>query len=668
MTTQSFLRRSFALLLSVLLASRAPAAVTQFSVADWPLHFEPNHGQTRDDVKFLAHGPGYGVYLTANEALLALSADAAQDCKVDDATAERERVVRMTLLGGAKAPAVHAVDEQKGKANYFAGTDSSKWRTNIPTYAKVRYDAVYPGIDVVYYGTQRQLEYDFVLAPGADPRTIEIKFDGADRVEIDANGDLVLHVCGREIRQPKPVVYQEAGGRREVAGRYVRKGGNRIGFTVATYDHTLPLIIDPLVLSYASYLPAYVASQVAVDVHGSAYVTAGNSVMKFDSSGSLVYWTQVGRVSAFAAIAVDREGSAYIAANTFGPPPGAFPTTPGAFKESSALGPRTLVAKIDPTGSGLVYATLLQGEHDDYIEPGSDGPLTYAGAGAITVDASGSAYVTGVTRQYDFPTTSGAFQNNQYARAYVAKLNAAGSALVYSSLFASAEPYAIALGGDGSAFVTGTVFGGLPVTTGAFQTSWRGSTNAFVTKLGPVGELVYSTYLGGQVGDTSVYLREAGRGIAVDAVGNAYVAGWTDATDFPTTPRAYRTTPGSGFLTKLNSTGTGLVYSTYLDGGAACACGWNTGALGVAVETGGRAYVAGGDDDLVTVVEPSGSWASVSGIDVGLGVLGIALNPEANRSRGWWDQPIQLTFRRRRTRTSGRRLSTIPQVHGTPSS
>ena len=633
MTTQSFLRRSFALLLWVLLASRAPAAVTELSAVDWPLHFEPNHGQTREDVKFLSRGPGYGVYLTANEAVLALSAHGAQSCTADDATVERERVVRMTLLGGAKTPAVHAVDEQKGKANYFVGTDSSKWRTNIPTYAKVRYDAVYPGIDLVYYGTQRQLEYDFVLAPGADPRDIDLKFDGADRVEIDAKGDLVLHACGRDIRQPKPTVYQEANGRREVAGRYVRKGKNRIGFALAAYDRSLPLIIDPLVLSYATYLGySPPALDIAVDVHGSAYVTYGRQVLKFDSSGSLVYSTSVGALHDDRAIAVDREGNAYIS----GVAGYSFPTTPGAFQQASSVGPSSYaVAKLDPTGSTLVYATVLGGQ----VQNPSD-PRDRPGRGAIAVDASGSAYVTGVTDFPDFPKTSAAFQQGQ-GWAFVTKLNAAGSDVIYSSVFAQAEPRAIAIGGDGTAYVTGSTGAAtFPVTTGAFQTALLGTRDAFVTRFSPAGALVYSTYLGGQLGETGPYPREEGRGIAVDAAGNAYVAGWSNTSDFPTTPRAYRTAAvfghttadDFGFVTKLDPGGSELIYSTRLVGICCEIHGASPG--DITVDASGRAYVAGGSDDFVTIVEPSGSWVNVSGISAGTGefhsLSGIARNAAAN--------------------------------------
>jgi len=298
MITRSFFRSSFLLVASTLLAGAAFAAVTPLdggaSYVRSPLLFEPNQGQTRGDVKFVSRGPGYGLYLTSNEAVLVLSRPTSRDVEAGDgserapcahdAPAQSPRVLRMSLRGGARKPSVHGLDEQVGKANYFVGADSSQWRTNVPTYAKVRYAEVYPGIDLLYHGNQRQLEYDFVLAPGADPRKIELEFDGADRVEIDANGDLVLHACGHEIRQQKPVIYQQADGRREIAGHYVRKGKNRIGFAVAAYDRSLPLIIDPIVLSYATYLGGDGSdggTGIAVDARGGAYVTGKTSSWNF---------------------------------------------------------------------------------------------------------------------------------------------------------------------------------------------------------------------------------------------------------------------------------------------------------------------------------------------------------------------------------------------------
>src|SRR5256885_5909196 len=222
-----------------------------------PVHFEANRGQTHKDVRFLARVAGYSLYLTAGEAVLLLTkpnADAKDNAR--SAKARGESVaLRMSLVGAARKPQVAGLDELPGKANYFTGKDPTKWRTNVSTYAKVQYQNVYPGIDLVYYGNQRRLEYDFVVAPGADPEKIVLGFKGADKLEIDAQGELVLHTSGGHLRQHKPIIYQEIDGvRHEIAGGYVRKGANRVGFQLAAYDKAQPLIIDPVVLSYSTYL------------------------------------------------------------------------------------------------------------------------------------------------------------------------------------------------------------------------------------------------------------------------------------------------------------------------------------------------------------------------------------------------------------------------------
>src|SRR5712672_1541431 len=227
-------------------AAAATDARVSESYGKLPLHFEANRGQTDKAVRFLSRGPGYGLYLTAGEAVLVLAKP--------DAKAQESVALRMSLVGAARKPAVSGTDELPGKANYFIGKDPAKWRKNVPTYAKVQYRSVYPGIDLVYYGNQRQLEHDFVVAPGANPKKIVLGFKGADKLEIDTGGDLVLHASGGDIRQHKPAVYQEIDGvRHDIDGGYVRKGANRVGFQVAAYDASRPVIIDPI-LSYSTFL------------------------------------------------------------------------------------------------------------------------------------------------------------------------------------------------------------------------------------------------------------------------------------------------------------------------------------------------------------------------------------------------------------------------------
>jgi len=635
-----------------------------------PLQFEANRGQTHKDVRFLSRGPGYSLYLTAGEAVLVLSkpnADAKRDARDTQAQA-KSVALRMSLVGAARKPQVTGLDELPGKANYFMGKDRSQWRTNVPTYAKVQYQNIYPGIDLVYYGNQRQLEYDFVVAPGADPNKIVLGFKGADKLEIDAQGELVLHTARGDIRQHKPVVYQEIDGvRREIAGSYIRKGANRVGFQLAAYDTTQPLIIDPVVLSYSTYLGGGSGNgndkgfAIAVDADGNAYVTGNTTstnfpttsgafqptldgandvfVTKLNPTGSaLVYSTYFGGSGgeAGAGIAVDGAGYAYVTGSTTS---GNFPITDGAFQtmspDSPSGGHDGFVTKLDPTGSSLIYSTYLGGSNlDDCF--------------SLAVDATGNAYVTGWTWSTDFPLTLGAFHTVP-GRIFVTKLNSTGSALVYSANLGGAgddQGWGIAVDANGNAYVTGnTGSATFPTTAGVFQLTFGGgSSDAFVTKLNPAGsDLVYSTYFGGSDSD-------GGRGIAVDADGNAYVTGNTGSTDFPTTGGAFRSTFSGGassdiFTTKFDPTGSTLIYSTYLGSG---------GNPGIAVDAAGNAYVTGftgssnfpttagafqpafgggGSDAFVTKLNPTGSALVYSSYLGGNSVergIGIALDTAGN--------------------------------------
>src|SRR5260221_455384 len=537
-----------------------------------PLHFEATRGESHKDVQFLSRGLGYSLYLTAGEAVLVLSKPTpdtprnARDTRRDPKLQGKSVALRMSLVGAARKPQVTGLEELPGKANYFIGKDRSKWRTNAPTYAKVQYRNVYPGIDLVYYGNQRQLEYDFVVAPGADPKTIALRLQGARKLEIDAEGNLVLRTAGGDIRQHKPIIYQEIDGvRQAIDGSYVRKGANRVGFQVAAYDTTRPLVIDP-VLSYSTYL-----------------------------GGS-------GREKGLA-IAVDRYGNAYVTGLVSSTD---FPTTSGAYQTNfgggtglgGGQGFDAFVTKLDPTGSALIYSTYLGGGDDDQ------------GMG-IAVDTDGNAYVTGSTLSANFPTTAGAFQPTYggVTDAFVTKLNPTGSALVYSTYLGGSEVdfgTGIAVDVDGNAYVTGfTASADFPVTPGP-QPLYGGGFDAFVTKLHATGSvLVYSTYLGGSGEDR-------GHGIAVDSAGNAYVTGQTASINFPTTAAAFQTTFGGGsatfgdaFMTKLNATGLALDYSSFL-GGSADDVG-----TGIAVDAVGNAYVTGhtGSDNFPTTTgafQPTG--------------------------------------------------------------
>lgn len=528
-----------------------------------PLSFEVNHGQADGRVKFLSRGRGYSLFLTSNEAVLSLrrsSTDPKQKLNTDDS--QTGSILRMKLVGANAGAAVAGAEELPGKSNYFIGNDPKNWRTNLPTYAKVKYQDVYPGVDLVYYGNQGgQLEYDFVVAPGADPKALGLDItadnvrkavgEHAASLRIAANGDLIIKTNGDEVRFEKPVVYQEQlSSRHMVDGRYVLRGKHGIGFEVASYDHSKPLIIDPS-LSYFTYLGG-----------------SGNSMGN--------------------AIAVDSSGNAYF---TGAAGVGTFPTTAGAFMQTN-LANGVFVAKLNANGTALLYSTILGGAS-----------IILNQSLAIAVDSSGNAYVTGYTQASDFPTTSGAFQTTLkgLSNAFVTKLNAAGSALLYSTYLGGSkdgqggasqdQAYGIAVDSAGSAYVSGdATAANFPTTPGAFQTTNKtatpGGSNAFVTKLNPAGTaLVYSTYLGGSVFEGFGY-------IALDSSNNAYITGWTGSTDFPTTAGAYQTTASTTlsvtFVSKLNASGSALVYSTFFGNG-------NSGPVpyAIAVDSAGSAYITG---------------------------------------------------------------------------
>ena len=463
-------------------------------------------------------------------------------------------VVRMRLVGASPAE-VSGVDPLPGRSHFLIGRDPTRWRTDAPTFARVRSRGVYRGIDLVHYGTEdRQLEYDFVVAPGADPRVIKLAFDGVDRLQL-VNGVLVLHVGETQLRLDKPHVYQNsAGGRRIVAGSWMLQDGATVGFHLGPYDPRQELVIDPTVAL-------------------ATYVGGGGVDQAF-------------------AIALAGDGSVFLTGNTVSAD---FPTTVGSVQPASGGGVDAFVVKLNPTFTARVYSTFLGGAGND------------AGRG-IAVDAAGNAYVTGFTTSANFPTTTGAFQETPpagepagTANAFVVKLNPLGSALVYGTYLGGTGSdigLAIAIDGSGGAYVTGGTFSAdFPITLGAAQLILGGDRDAFVTRLSPSGAgLVYSTFLGGAGTDV-------GNAITVDTTGTAYVTGSTTCaaapcstlTDFPTTPGVIQAVrpPGEpagvadAFVTKLGALG-GLIYSTYLGGIAADE------GLGIVVDDLGDAIVTGG--------------------------------------------------------------------------
>ena len=540
-------------------SAKAPATVKWSEI---PLSFEPNIGQESPEVRYLARGSSYTLYLADTEMLL---------------SGHNQAPLKMKVLGANLAPRIAGEGQQVSTSNYLVGNDPSKWRTSVPNFDRARSSNVYPGIDLVYYGHDGNLEYDWIVSPSADPRRIRLRFDSADRLRVDKEGELVIEIGQAEYRQKKPVVYQDVGGKRiQVAGRWLLHG-KEAGFRIGRYDRHQPLTIDP-VLYYSTYLGGNsldYGNAIAVDRVGNTYVTGftGSAnfptanplqaslrgsqdvfVTKLNASGSArLYSTFLGSagVDEGKAIAVNSRGEVYVTGSA------GFSDFPmkNAIQGTWGGSGDAFLTKLDATGSALVYSTYLGGNGVDY-------------GSAVALDPAGSAYIVGVTNSTNFPTVS-PFQAAKGAQddAFVAKINPAGSAWVYATYLGGNnedQGNGIAVDASGNAYLTGyTASTNFPVQS-AFRGSNTGVVDAFVTKLNPAGSaLVYSTYLGGSALDF-------GTAIAVDSSGSAYVTGIVTSDDFPLASPIDATIGSHAvddvFVTKFNPSGSALLYSTYLGG------------------------------------------------------------------------------------------------------
>ena len=618
-----------------------------------PLSFEANRGQTDQQVRFFTRSSDYSIFLTAAQAVFVLNRGPEVSRK-SSPTVSRATAMRMKLVGANPASDAVGIDERPGKSHYMIGADPKKWQTNIPTYSRVKYQDIYPGVDMVYYGNQQRLEYDFIVAPGANPRAITLAYTGVRKIALDARGDLMLHAAFGEIRQHKPVVYQQEDGvKRGIECGYVIKRHNRVGFQVGAYDASRPLVIDP-VLSYSTYLGGDgkdIARGIAMDTSGNVYLTGETPsadfpttpgsfrpakpspevrnvfVAKLNAAGTaLIYSTYIGGRGNDTgnAIAVDSEGNAYLTGETTSSD---FPITLGAFQTTKPGFFAVFVAKLNSTGSSLVYSTYLGG--------GSD--RSNRGLG-IAADSLGNSYITGATTSPNFPTAN-AFQpvfrgglcsesdfGFSCLDAFITKLNPAGTAPVYSTFLGGDgddEGRAVCVDSSGSAYVTGwTESADFPVTSGALQTAFAGvgknnfSGDAFVAKVDASGALVYSTYLGGNDDDV-------GAGVAVDSAGNAYVTGATTSTNFPTSSGAFQV--ASGGSAAFKSTDGGLRWSAIGDG-----LGSNIVlALAIDPNTPSQLY-AGTSNGVFKSVNGGSSWSAFNnGLPRGIVITALAIDPDA---------------------------------------
>lgn len=651
---------SFAQISSKTAAQLAAKPQLQANFGKIPLSFEANRGQVDKRVQFLSRGQGYALFLTPGEAVLELRKGKSE---------ATPSTLRMKLQGANASAAASGVEVLPGTANYFIGNDPAKWHTAVATYKRVQYTGVYPGIDLVFYGNQRELEYDFVLAPNADPKQIALTFTGA-HPHVGPSGSLVLTLASGETRFHKPLVYQLDGDRKTTIDAHYEIANNKVSFALGAYDHSKELVIDP-VLSYLTYLGGSANDDIAgiaVDAAGSAYVVGTTSslnfptknpyqnlspamvaypnsgdrsifVTKFNATGTaLVYSTYLGSNGNVlgTGIAVDPNGSAYVGGYT---DTSGYPITAGAFQpicgaaqdaQQHRIGACTgagqgdsggVLTKLSPSGTSLGYSTYLGGND-------------YNAINAVAVNAAGEAYVTGLTNAFCanqgyqpfqcFPTTTGAAQPGTVVPggggtvnyAFFTKFNAAGTALIYSSLLGNTSPnqgtvngLAVAVDAADNGYIAGsTTSGSLLTTPGSFQPKINTAPGAFtanpafVAKFDPTAQkLVYSTYLG----EINTNSNSIINGIAVDAAGNAYVAGSTQSCSFPTTPGVYEPQayypPGAstycnaGFVSKLNPAGSALVYSTFVGDNPGQNSNNNTYLASLALAPDGSVYVAGSE-------------------------------------------------------------------------
>ncbi|MEO8100078.1 MAG: SBBP repeat-containing protein [Acidobacteriota bacterium] len=610
------------------------------ALAGLPLVFEANRGQADSQGEFLSRGGGYSLFLTRSEAVLALQADRPSENSTSTASTA---FVHMKLVGGNQSPKVEGVDKIPGASNYFSGSDPARWRTKISNYAKVKYEGVYPGVDLLYYGNRGSLEYDFVVAPGADPKRIQIQIDSTEPgparpLRIDANGSLVVSTGKGEVRFDKPLVYQPGAVKRSVDARYVLQSPNQVAFAVADYDRSKPLVIDPVIV-YSTFI-------------------GGGSVWGRHFADDVAVYTDPMSGHTYAYIIGATTSVDWIShASNFGPgvlfqQPGSYPLCCGP--ETSYAAFDAFVIKVDPAQVGpqsLVWAAFLGGS------------LSTAARG-IAIDQGGNAYVVGSTTSTNFPIAS-AYQTAPRGghNAFLSKISANGSSLLYSTYFGGSgfgsyegeTGNSVALDSTGRAYFVGETRSADLPTLNAFQSTLRGTRASFLavvdTTLSGPSSLVYSTYLGGTSAGFPFGRCERPLSVAVDGAGSVHLAGNTSTPDFPIV-NGFQTAllPGSGgagFYAKLNPFAqpwSQLVYSTYL---GADACGSYGVTATLAVDSGGRAYLTGSGNGIVpTAGALSGGGVFVMKIDpsrVGANsVVYSASLPVTDPSSGWMGRHIAV--------------------------
>ncbi len=523
-------------------SAQAPALAAP---GDGVLAFEVNRGQFDQRVRYAGRTPGGSVYLTDSEAVYVLPMPDAGD-------RHQQLALRMRWLGASERLTLSAGAPLPQHSNYLRGNDPAQWQTDVPSFASVRYDGLYPGVSMVWTGKLAgNSQYDFVLAPQADASAIALKFEGAESLQLDSNGNLLIHTAAGTLTHTRPVSYQVVDGRRRPVQSGFTVDGLQVGFNLGSYDRSLPVTIDPTVelqrLAFSTFLGG-----------------TGN-----EQGDDLV---------------VDRMGNIYVTGSTRS---AGFPTTAGVFDPSFAAADDVFVTKLAGSGASLIYSTFI----------GDSGNESGTG---IDIDDSGQVYLTGPTSSPGFPTTPGAYDTsfNGNTDIFVLKLSAGGNALVYSTFIGSGgfdESVDLVRDSSNNVIVAGRSVSGNPVyptTANAFDTSFNGTNDVIVSKLAASGaNLLYSTFLGGSAND-------AANAMALGADGQVYVTGFSaasgaSATDYPTTPGAFQTLHAGQndiFVSRINTAQSGaasLVYSTFIGGTS------SDSANGIALDPAGNAVIAG---------------------------------------------------------------------------
>ena len=598
---------SFFLSLAALLISStcyatemAKEAKAAFTTIQAPISFEP-----AADQQFISHRPGGGVKFTQESIEFLLPW-------------QHGRAAGLTMkLHGRSGMAIRTEGELPGKSNYLKGNDPARWRTNIPTFARLRYSRIYPGIDLVFYGTGDDLEHDFIVEAGADPKQISLELQGAKKISVNATGDLLIHMDGGDLELKKPVAYQEIGGTRRKVSAGFALSGNHLSFVLGNYNREQRLIIDP-VLSFGTFLGGSSFDQInamATDSAGNIYVTGTTTspnfplqlpeqptcvsatptgcseafVTKFDPSGStLIYSTYLGGgFERGNSIAVDAGGNAIVAGFT-----GTGANFPAVNPIVTGLNNGWFVASLSANGAALNYSGVYNPE-----------PALVNSGTAVTVDSSGNAYLTGLSDGGGVGPTPGAVGGGPYAphTLFVIKLSSSG-ALVYNATIRGTfgpdpnqpfpfnknnfPPSAIAVDNTGAAYIAGTaVADDLPVSAGAIGTGF-GSGKGFVVKVNPAGSAIaYATYIPGSTTTNA---------LAVDSSGNAFLGG-NAVSGLPVSANAFRTTVNSdgGYVLKLGAAATNVGFASYLGGDTT-----GTSVNAIAVGPTGNLNVAGSTFDF----------------------------------------------------------------------